>query len=71
MEVCQKAILNYLENECNIVKFDRSIHENIINAYIADMRKYVYTAEESIKIQNIYETMPVQLGKDNKNSNIQ
>ena len=61
-----KAVLNYLENDCKVVSFDRSIHENIINAYIADMRKYVYTAEESIKIQNIYETMPIQLGKDNR-----
>lgn len=61
-----KAVSSYIENGKNLVRFDREIHANIINAYIADMRKYVYSAEESIKIQHIYETMPIQLGKDNR-----
>lgn len=60
------AILNYLQNDCSVIKFDKTIHENIITSYIADMRKYVYSPEESIKIQSIYETMPIQLGKKSR-----
>ena len=61
-----KAVSNYIENGCDIAKFDRSIHEDIILSYIADMRKYVYTSTEAIRIQKVYETIPLQLGKENK-----
>lgn len=61
-----KAVLNYIENDCDINKFDRSIHENIISSYIADMRKHTYTSSETVKIQKVYENMPLQLGKENK-----
>lgn len=60
------AIKNYIDNNKSIMAFDREIHANIITAYIADMRKYTISPEETIKIQSIYESMPMQLGKDNK-----
>lgn len=61
-----KAVLNYIDNGCDINKFDGSIHQDIISAYLADMRRYTYTAAETIKIQQVYEAMPQQLGRDNR-----
>lgn len=61
-----KAILNYLDNDSDVTKFDRTIHEDITTMYIADMRKYTYTPLETINIQKVYESMPSQLAKENK-----
>ena len=61
-----QAVEDYINKEQNLMSFNRDIHSNIITAYIADMRKYVISAEESIKIQSIYESIPKQLGNDNK-----
>ncbi|MEG1142143.1 MAG: hypothetical protein RSE41_06840 [Clostridia bacterium] len=58
-----EAINNYILNNCDITKFDRNIHRYIINTYLADMRKYTNNTSETVKIQNIYETMPIQLRK--------
>ena len=60
-----QAILNYIKNDKNIMKFDRIIHQSIIMAYISDMRKYTMSAAETIKMNEIYETIPRQLAKDN------
>ncbi len=43
----------------------RYIQENILNSYIADMAKYA-TATETTKIRLAYDSIPVQLSKDNK-----
>lgn len=59
------AINGYLENNKDIVSFDRNIHTNIINAYIADMSKYT-TKAEVLKVQGIYKTIPDQLAADYK-----
>jgi predicted AAA+ superfamily ATPase len=61
-----KAVLNYINNNNDVTKFDRTIHEDIITMYIADMRKYTYTATETVNIQKTYESMPSQLAKENK-----
>lgn len=61
-----QAVNDFILKDFNLMAFDRDIHSNIITAYIADMRKYVTSPEESIKIQSIYESMPRQLGNDNK-----
>lgn len=60
-----RAVLNYIENDKDIMKFDKIIHESIITAYIADMRKYTMSAAETIKINEIYESIPRQLAKEN------
>ncbi len=43
-----------------------SILKNIFSDYLDDMEKYT-TANESIKIKNCYNSIPKQLGKENKN----
>lgn len=60
------AICAYLNCNKDIVAFDRSVHQNIINAYIADMSKYTSIAEV-MKVQAIYKSIPDQLaGNYNK-----
>lgn len=52
-------------NQCgqSIIDFDRQVHENIINAYIADMSKYT-SKSEVMKVQAIYRSIPDQLAGD-------
>lgn len=60
-----QAILNYIEHERNSMLFERIIHNSIITAYIADMRKYTISGAETIKINEIYDSIPKQLAKEN------
>lgn len=59
------AINNYKDQDESLVAFDQSIHDNILNAYVADMGKYC-SGSETLKIQAIYKSMPNQLAKENK-----
>lgn len=59
------AILNYIENNKNILKFDDNINEMILTSYMADMSKYTENTE-SIRNSKIYQSIPAQLGKENK-----
>ena len=62
-----EAIKNLINNDKDILKFDKSILENIIQSYLNDMNKYVQNKNESIKIEFIYKSIPMQLGnKSNK-----
>lgn len=60
-----QAVLNYIKNDKDVIRFDKVIHESIITAYIADMRKYTMSAAETIKMNDIYNSIPRQLSKDN------
>lgn len=57
-----EAVKNLLENEKNILKFDRSIIEDIYQSYLGDMNKYVENKFEAVKIESIYKSIPSQLG---------
>lgn len=59
------AILDYIENEKDILKCNDELHRNMIISYLADMAKYTKNTE-SIKNNKIYNSIPVQLGKENK-----
>jgi len=62
-----EAIKNLFKNEKDILKFDKTIIEDIIISYLNDMNKYVKNHYESVKIENIYRSIPSQLGnKSNK-----
>lgn len=56
-----EAIKNLLDNNKDILKFDKSIIEDIITSYLNDMNKYVQNKYESIKIESIYKSIPSQL----------
>ena len=57
-----EAIKNLFENDKDILKFDKSIIEDIYQSYINDMNKYVDNKFEASKIENIYKSIPSQLG---------
>ena len=59
------AVVNYIENDKNIIKFNDEINQMIITSYIADMAKYTENIE-SIRNSKIYNSIPAQLGKENK-----
>lgn len=62
-----EAVNNFVENDLDILRFDSSILSDIKVAYIADMKKHVETKAESIKIEAVYNNIPEQLSKENKN----
>lgn len=59
------AILNYLEHDKNLLKFEDDVLNMIITSYLADMSKYTENIE-AIRNNKIYNSMPAQLGKENK-----
>ena len=59
------SILEYINKEKNIQLFDESIIEMILASYLADMAKYTENSE-SIRNSKIYNSIPAQLGKENK-----
>lgn len=59
------AILGYIENGKNVLKCNNELHEIIITSYLADMAKYTENTE-SVKNNKIYNSIPAQLGKENK-----
>lgn len=59
------AILNYIEHDKNILKFENDILNIIITSYLADMSKYTENIE-ALRNNKIYNSIPAQLGKENK-----
>ena len=59
------AVLEYIKKEKNILKVNDEITEMIIISYMADMAKYTVNIE-SIRNAKIYNSIPAQLGKENK-----
>lgn len=59
------SILNYIEHDKNILKFEDEVLNMIITSYLADMSKYTENIE-AIRNNKIYNSMPAQLGKENK-----
>ena len=58
-----RAVLTYVDTKSLLTVPD--VQNNIINDYIADMAKYASNAE-SVKIRAAYNSIPVQLAKENK-----
>jgi len=58
-----RAILEYIETKSLLTVPD--VQNRIMNGYIADMAKYTANAE-SVKIRAAYNSIPVQLAKENK-----
>ncbi len=57
-----EAVNNFITNDKNILKFDRTIIEDIYNSYLNDMNKYITNKFEASKIEAIYKSIPSQLG---------
>ena len=61
-----RSVLNLKENNLNILEYDDNIVKSIIEAYLADMKRYTLSYFETVKIEKIYKNMPSQLAKENK-----
>jgi len=61
------SIHNILSVNKDILNYNKKIVKNIISGYLSDMKKYVKDASETIRIENIYHSIPIQIGnKSNK-----
>ena len=61
------SVNNILSVDKDIESYNKKIIKNIISRYLNDMKKYVKDATETIRIENIYKSIPTQIGnKSNK-----
>lgn len=60
------VINNYKSVNQEILSLDKKIIKDIITSYLADMNKYTYTNNESVKIEKVYRAIPTSLAKENK-----
>ena len=61
-----ESINNFIENNMDILNYDSTILSNIVEMYIADMKKYVKNYIETVKTEGVYKNIPAQLAKDKK-----
>ena len=57
-----EAVSNLFNNNKDILKFNKSIVEDIYQSYLNDMNKYVDNKYEASKVESIYKSIPAQLG---------
>lgn len=58
------SILAYLDSGQDLNYYPRAVKGDILSDYLADMNKYTTTAE-ALKIKKVFESIPVQLGREN------
>lgn len=56
-----ESILNMLQIKNDYINYDKKIIGNIIESYFDDMKKYIETPTETLKIRRLYESLPNQL----------
>lgn len=60
------SVSNFIECGMDIMLYEKNILTNIKDMYVADMKKYVSGNNETVKIEKIYNNIPLQLAKENK-----
>ena len=61
-----ESVKNMVCNDGDIIKYDKSILDSIIESYFEDMNKYVDSNSEALKINSTYRSIPVQLANNSK-----
>lgn len=61
-----ESVNNYVDVKENIFNYKEKIKKDIIDAYINDMSKYIENVFEGAKIEQIYKSIPSQLGNRSK-----
>jgi len=62
-----EIVQNFVDNNKDMSKFEPKDLENIKIGYLNDMRKYVKDPTETVRIENIYNSIAIQIGnKSNK-----
>lgn len=59
-----ESVNNFINVNSDIMKYDSSIMEDIISSYFKDMKKYVKTDAESLKIEKVYKSISSQIAND-------
>lgn len=59
-----RIVENYI-NSKDILNMSSELFENLIMSYLADMSKHIKSAAESLKIAEVYKSIPRQLAKEN------
>ncbi|MDR3189061.1 MAG: DUF4143 domain-containing protein [Prevotellaceae bacterium] len=57
-------VLHFVENQRNLVAFNRQISADILTGYLADMSKYAGETN-AVKIHHVFRSIPAQLAKEN------
>lgn len=57
------SVSSYIESKGDLNYYSREIKADILKDYLADMNKYT-TNSEAMKVQDVYESIPRQLGRD-------
>ena len=61
-----ESVLNMVNCNSDYIKFDTNIISTIIDGYRDDMNKHVESTSETLKIENIYNSLPSQLKNASK-----
>ena len=56
-----ESVLNLININGDYIKYDKNIISNIIESYFDDMKKYIETQTEALRIRALYESLPSQL----------
>lgn len=56
-----ESVLNLININGDYIKYDKNIISNIIESYFDDMKKYIQTQTEALRIRVLYESLPSQL----------
>jgi predicted AAA+ superfamily ATPase len=57
-----EAVANLIAANNEVLRFDKSILQDIHTSYLADMSKYVISSLEAARIEAVYRSVPSQLG---------
>ena len=61
-----ESVKNFVNVNCDIIKYDSSIKKDIIDVYLKDMKKYVINLNEALKIEKVYNSIPKQIFNKSK-----
>ena len=61
-----ESVKNFVEVNCDIMKYDSSIKQDILDAYFKDMKTYVTNEYEALKIEKTYRSIPSQIANESK-----
>lgn len=61
-----ESVLNIVNNNLDVIKYDKQILSNIVESYFKDMDKYVSNNAEALKNERIYKSIPYQIANDSK-----
>lgn len=56
-----ESVSNMVKIESDYIRYDKNIIRSIIESYFNDMKKYVKSPEEALKIRTLYDSLPSQL----------